>query len=173
MKMNKGSFHHAWGGSSVADTLGAGASPSHSAPGGFGSLDACCPGQEVPCSPSSQGVGLVRRERRQWTLCSFPGMGNRECSWAGNRALGKAYAREHPSPPVALLNLAGPAGPVGGRHVTGAARACVGPLVHLCTPCRIYSHAFTNNPTALHTRSDTLTGNLRYVFLGPHRMATC
>ena len=33
MNMNEGSFHHAWGGSPVADTLGAGASPSHSAPG--------------------------------------------------------------------------------------------------------------------------------------------
>lgn len=45
----------------------------------------------------------------------------------------------------------------------------MGPLVHLCTPLQsIQSHTFTNNPTALHTHNNTLTGNLRYVFIGPH-----
>lgn len=117
----------------------------------------------------SQGVGLVRRERRQWTLCSFPGMGNRECSWARNRALGRAR-REHPLPLLWRSEPRWPCWALWGRKTRHrGGQACVGPLVHLCTPLQnIQSHTFTNNPTALHTRSDTLTGNLRYVFLGPH-----
>ena len=147
MKMNEGSFLHAWGGSPVADTLGAGASPSHSAPGVLAPWMLAVLVRKCLAARGSRGVGLVRRERRQWTLCSFPGMGNRECSWARNRALGRAR-REHPLP---LLWRSEPRWPCWApwrrktRHRGG--QACVGPLVHLCTPLQsIQSHTFTNNP---------------------------
>lgn len=128
--MNDGCFHHAWGESPTADTL----CLPPTLPLGFGSLDALRPGQEVPRSPRQRGVGLVRRERCQWTLCSFPGMGKRECSRARNRALGQV-CREHPLPLHHCLEPHQPVlGPVGRKTRCRGGQACTGPLAHLCTP---------------------------------------
>lgn len=91
-------FNRSWGGSPVADTLGARerASPSHSAPRVW--LPGCPhPVRKCLAAPGSRGAGLIRRERSQWTLCSCPGMGKWGCSWARSRALGRARP-EHPPP---------------------------------------------------------------------------
>lgn len=64
-------------------------------PLGFGSLDAPCPSQEVPHSPSRQGSWTRRAGEEPVTLCSFPGMRKQECSWAQSRALEQG-GLEHP-----------------------------------------------------------------------------
>lgn len=106
----------------------------------------------------SRGVGFIRRERSQWTLCSSPGMesgndpGQRSELWDK-----RAREQPHPlpccpEPHPSVLGLA-----VWKAHRRGC-HGCLGPLVCLSTHTRsIQSHIFTNIPRVLCAHSDKHT----------------
>lgn len=81
--INDGYFHHAWGESPTADTLGAGVSPSHSAPGVW--LPGCSPSWSGSASQpeaareldSSGGRGASGHyvPSQEWESGNVPGQG--------------------------------------------------------------------------------------------------
>ena len=137
--INDGYFHHAWGESPTADTLGAGVSPSHSAPGVW--LPGCSPSWSGSASrpeaagelDSSGGRGASGHyvPSQEWESGNVPGQGT---------GLWGKHAGNIRSPFPTAWSLTSLCWALwGGRHVAEAARPAQGPW-HICAhPCRVYS----------------------------------
>lgn len=138
-----------------ADTLGAGVSPSHSAPGVW------LPG----CSPSRSGSAL------QPKTSDLDSAGRRGASghdvpsqeWESGDVLGRGaglwgrHAWDFHAPVPAAQSLTGWAGPHGGWEThCGGCRAASGPW-QLCAHTESSVYTLTNTPIALHAHSDTAT----------------
>lgn len=150
--MNDGCFHHAWGESPTADTLGAGVSPSHSAPGVW------LPG----CSPSWSGSASQPEAAGSWTrqagevpvdIMFLPRNGKAGMFQGKEQGSGASMpgTSAPPSPlPGASPARAGPCGEEDTLQRRPGLHGAPGTSVHTLVEC----HMFTNSPTALPPRTD-------------------
>lgn len=128
-------------GPSVADTLGAGASPLPlSAPGVLAPWMLAVLVRKCPAQPEAARSWACQAGEAPVDIMFLPRNGEiGNVPGQGTGLWGKLTPGNIHSPSCGALNLAGPAGPCGEKTRHRRRQACVGPWCIYAHPCRIYT----------------------------------